>query len=87
MSPPDAFVVTLAEKHVRVVSRLMPPYLEKVKDKDDKGNPLTGNDRFEGYVVDFLKALSEKLKFTYTLQGGIHDKTYYVFIPKFVTSY
>ena len=75
MSPPDALVVTLAEKHVRVVSKIQAPYLEEVKDMDDNGNPLTGNDRFEGYVVDILKVLSEKLKFTYTIQGRIYDNT------------
>ena len=67
-SPPEALVVTIAEKHLRVVSNILPPYLEW-KPRENPDEPRYGNDRFEGFVVDFMDALAEKKNFKYTLEG------------------
>jgi len=51
-------VYTLRGKDVTVTSSLNEPWLML---KSDASNRL-GNDRFEGYIVDLLKELSEKLQ-------------------------
>ena len=60
-------MVTLADKHLRVVSNYLDPYL--TKKPLDEGKPRIGNDRFEGFVVDFMEALAKKMKFNFTIEG------------------
>ena len=51
-----------------MVSNLLSPYLE-LKPLENPDEPRYGNDRFEGFVVDFMDALAEKKNFKYTLEG------------------
>ena len=69
-TPADAYIVTLADKHLRVVSNLLPPYLE-LKALENPNEPRIGNDRYEGFVVDFMDALAAKKNFNYSLEGII----------------
>ena len=46
----------------------MSPYLE-LKPLEKPDEPRFGNDRYEGFVVDFMDALAEKKNFKYTLEG------------------
>ena len=48
------------------------PYVLKKADPD---NVLRGNDVFEGYCVDILKALAAELNFNYTIQL-VKDQVY-----------
>lgn len=36
--------------------------------KDDNGKPHIGNDRFEGYCIDLMKLLAEKIGLNYTIK-------------------
>lgn len=47
--------------------------------KDDKN--VTGNDRFEGFCIDLLKAISQQVGFQYTIDL-VPDNMYGVFIPE-----
>ncbi|XP_070138572.1 glutamate receptor ionotropic, kainate 2 isoform X5 [Drosophila bipectinata] len=47
--------------------------------KDDKN--LTGNDRFEGFCIDLLKAISQQVGFQYTIEL-VPDNMYGVYIPE-----
>ena len=60
--------MTIAEKHLGVVSNLLAPYLV-LKPLESPDKPRFGNDRYEGYVVDFMDVLAEKKNFNYTLEG------------------
>ncbi len=44
-------------------SRQDPPFVMYSKDYETK----TGNDRFEGYLIDLIQKISEELKFDYNL--------------------
>lgn len=64
---------TFERKVFKVITKLALPYLEYVPN----GTDLTGNDRFEGFVKDFMDAIASEKNFTYELiieptghQGG-----------------
>ena len=41
---------------------------------NDNGEPLVGNDRFEGFCVDMIKILAERCNFTYLLRQQAHKQ-------------
>ncbi|XP_035228467.1 glutamate receptor ionotropic, kainate 2-like isoform X1 [Stegodyphus dumicola] len=59
----------LEHSHFKVTTFLSDPYA-MLRESSKK---MTGNDRFEGYGMDLLKALSEKLHFTYEIHP-VKDK-------------
>ncbi|XP_065222052.1 glutamate receptor ionotropic, kainate 2-like isoform X2 [Planococcus citri] len=55
--------LSIANKTLRVVSKIVAPYLTYVNESDK-----VGNDRFQGFCKDLLHELSELLKFDYILE-------------------
>lgn len=56
---------TIQSKIFRVVSRLGMPYLREVESNDTQ--PLSGNDRYEGFIKDLLDKIAGLRSFTYEL--------------------
>ncbi|XP_032308642.1 glutamate receptor ionotropic, kainate 2 isoform X5 [Drosophila ananassae] len=77
ISDPTAFYDSnIANITLVVMTREERPY---VMVKDDKN--VTGNDRFEGFCIDLLKAISQQVGFQYTIDL-VPDNMYGVFIPE-----
>ncbi|XP_043069467.1 glutamate receptor ionotropic, kainate 2 isoform X2 [Drosophila bipectinata] len=77
ISDPNAFYDSnIANITLVVMTREERPY---VMVKDDKN--LTGNDRFEGFCIDLLKAISQQVGFQYTIEL-VPDNMYGVYIPE-----
>lgn len=55
---------TIQNKLFRVVTRLGMPYLREAVSNDI---PLTGNDRYEGFIKDLMDEIARAKKFTYVL--------------------
>ncbi|XP_055849579.1 glutamate receptor ionotropic, kainate 2-like isoform X2 [Episyrphus balteatus] len=65
----DTGELTLVNKTFAVLLALNAPYA-MLKQSTDK---LNGNDRYEGFGVDLIKELAEKLGFNFTFKIHVHD--------------
>ncbi|XP_058806173.1 glutamate receptor ionotropic, kainate 3-like [Phymastichus coffea] len=52
----------VALEHFKVLITMNAPYAQKV----NRSGSLTGNDRYEGFVIDIIKAIAKELNFNYT---------------------
>lgn len=71
---PEETAKAKARLHLKVVTLMeAPPYVTLKKQND----PLSGNDRYEGYGIDLIKLIAKKCDFDYTLyhlEEGGHGK-------------
>lgn len=75
----DSILITISHNYSKFLILNFFKERPYVMVKDDKN--LTGNDRFEGFCIDLLKAISQQVGFQYTIDL-VPDNMYGVFIPE-----